>query len=123
MITRREVHNRIPASTGGMASSQALGLETDGPVMRALEGLDEFWIASDAYIYGYPLVTMEMTRRIMTNVASPTGYARSDGAVRQGARISRPPPSATSRRPTPTRSTPSPGSISAKSPGCSASPR
>src|SRR4030095_14901423 len=27
--------------------------------------------AIDAYIYGYPLVTMEMTRRVMTNVASP----------------------------------------------------
>jgi len=28
-------------------------------------------IAGDAYIYGYPLVTMEMTRRVMTNVAEP----------------------------------------------------
>jgi hypothetical protein len=28
-------------------------------------------IAVDAYIYGYPLVTMEMTRRVMTNVAAP----------------------------------------------------
>lgn len=27
----------------------------------------------DAYIYGYPLVTMEMSRRIMTNVAQPVG--------------------------------------------------
>src|SRR5262245_49096690 len=26
-------------------------------------------IATEAYIYGYPLVTMEMTRRVMTNVA------------------------------------------------------
>jgi hypothetical protein len=30
-------------------------------------------IAIDAYIYGYPLVTMEMTRRVMTNVAEPEG--------------------------------------------------
>ncbi|MFN8602255.1 MAG: DUF1254 domain-containing protein [Candidatus Binatia bacterium] len=29
--------------------------------------------AIDAYIYGYPLVTMEMTRRVMTNVAAPSG--------------------------------------------------
>src|SRR5262245_62785638 len=29
--------------------------------------------ATDAYIYGYPLVTMEMTRRVMTNVAKPDG--------------------------------------------------
>jgi hypothetical protein len=28
-------------------------------------------IAEETYIYGYPLVTMEMTRRVMTNVAEP----------------------------------------------------
>jgi hypothetical protein len=30
-------------------------------------------IGVEAYIYGYPLVTMEMTRRVMTNTASPQG--------------------------------------------------
>ena len=30
-------------------------------------------IGIDAYIYGYPLVTMEITRRVMTNVAAPQG--------------------------------------------------
>ncbi|HMN97705.1 MAG TPA: DUF1254 domain-containing protein [Phycisphaerales bacterium] len=30
-------------------------------------------IALDGYIYGYPLVTMELTRRVMTNVAHPEG--------------------------------------------------
>ncbi len=30
-------------------------------------------IATEAYIYGYPLVTMEYTRRVMTNVAEPKG--------------------------------------------------
>ena len=28
-------------------------------------------IAKDAYVYGYPLVTMEFTRRVTTNVPSP----------------------------------------------------
>ena len=30
-------------------------------------------LGMEAYIYGYPLVTMEMTRRIMTNVEKPEG--------------------------------------------------
>lgn len=30
-------------------------------------------IAIESYIFGYPLVTMEMTRRVMTNVAAPEG--------------------------------------------------
>jgi len=37
------------------------------------EGLDDFWLATDAYIYGYPLVTMEMTRRVITNVPAVEG--------------------------------------------------
>ena len=44
--------------------------------------------AVDAYIYGYPLVTMEMTRRVMTNVATPDGKHGPDGPVRQAARLS-----------------------------------
>src|SRR5215469_636007 len=40
---------------------------------RPVEGIEEFWIATDAYIYGYPLVTIELTRRVLTNVAVPTG--------------------------------------------------
>ncbi len=38
-----------------------------------IEGLENIGPAIEAYIYGYPLVTMEMTRRVMTNVAAPEG--------------------------------------------------
>jgi hypothetical protein len=45
----------------------------DGPLMDLVESSEDFAAASDAYIYGYPLVTMEMTRRVITNVAKPEG--------------------------------------------------
>jgi hypothetical protein len=35
-------------------------------------GTDAVKDAIDAYIYGYPLITMDVTRKIMTNVATPT---------------------------------------------------
>ncbi len=44
-----------------------------GSFLGLAEGLEDFWLATDAYIYGYPLVTMEMTRRVMTNVAAVEG--------------------------------------------------
>ena len=41
--------------------------EADAKTVEALA------LATEAYVYAYPLVTMEMTRRIMTNVAVPEG--------------------------------------------------
>jgi hypothetical protein len=52
-----------------------------GEVLGIGEGLEEFWLATDAYIYGYPLVTMEMTRRVITNVAAPEGTRAPMGHV------------------------------------------
>lgn len=72
--------NRRNATLGGLAGTlSALGglLPLTGAHAQegvpVLGGLEEFWLATDAYVYGYPLVTMEMTRRIMTNVAAPAG--------------------------------------------------
>ena len=58
---------------GAAAAARNAGAVVSEGVLGALEGLEPFWIATDAYIYGYPLVTMEMTRRVMTNVAAPEG--------------------------------------------------
>jgi hypothetical protein len=75
-ITRRA------ATLGGLgliAAASSRALAQDGPIGDFVEGAEDFRAASDAYVYGYPLVTMEMTRRVMTNVSKmeatrgPTG--------------------------------------------------
>ena len=70
--------SRRSAIVGGLMlglslGSSAIRADWDGPLFSAIEGGEEFWLATDAYIYGYPLVTMEMTRRVITNVAKPEG--------------------------------------------------
>src|SRR3954471_17910537 len=71
-VTRRNV------MIGGMSliagtSISAPGHAELGELLGIDEGLEDFWLATDAYIYGYPLVTMEMTRRVITNVPRPEG--------------------------------------------------
>ena len=70
-ITRRT----ITISGLGLLTSTALGAVTkaDWGELNLGEGPEDFWLATDAYIYGYPLVTMDMTRRVMTNVATTQG--------------------------------------------------
>ena len=46
-----------------------------------MDGTEDFSIASDAYIYGYPLVTMEMTRRVITNVPMQEGSRGPMGTI------------------------------------------
>lgn len=79
-ITRRS------AALGGMSllASTAMSkaaLAEQGAFLGLGEGLEEFWLATDAFIFGYPLVTMEMTRRIMTNVAEPVGTRAPMGQI------------------------------------------
>jgi hypothetical protein len=71
-ITRRN------AALGGLSLFVSTAAATPtlaelGSFLGIREGIEDFWLATDAYIYGYPLVTMEMTRRVMTNVAAPAG--------------------------------------------------
>src|SRR6266480_211261 len=51
-----------------------LALTASLPSVRADAPLSEeeaFELGAEAYVYGYPLVTMGMTRRVMTNAAEP----------------------------------------------------
>ena len=78
MTMRHGLVGRELAILGVSSALLAIGLtavhaDWDGPVIGAIEGGEEFWLATDAYIYGYPLVTMEMTRRVTTNLAQPEG--------------------------------------------------
>jgi hypothetical protein len=72
-INRRQTLAVLGAAASTLALSRTARADFDGLVAGALEGGEDFWIAQDAYVYGYPLVTMEMTRRVATNVASVEG--------------------------------------------------
>lgn len=79
-ITRRS------AAFGGisllaMTAMCRSALAEQGSFLGIDRGLEEFWLATDAYIYGYPLVTMEMTRRVLTNVAEPAGTKAPMGQI------------------------------------------
>ena len=63
-ITRRST---IGGDLGFLASMSSLARAED---FAPFEGIEDFLLASDAYIFGYPLVTVEMTRRVVTNVPS-----------------------------------------------------
>ena len=61
-----------------MAGGIAAGLLACGPIEArakpaALTAREAFDIATEAYIFGYPLVTMDLTRRVMTNAREPEG--------------------------------------------------
>ncbi|MEI6085730.1 MAG: DUF1254 domain-containing protein, partial [Verrucomicrobiota bacterium] len=53
-----------------LAAALLAAINTGQAKETVFEALPE---AIDAYVYGYPLVTMEMTRRVMTNVEKPEG--------------------------------------------------
>ena len=51
------------------------------PVAPALTPKEAAAIGTEAYIYGYPLVTMEYTRRVLTNVEQPEGKRAPMGQI------------------------------------------
>ena len=86
--------NQPPAAAiGGLSllgtAATALAASPGEGLFGIGEGLEDFWLATDAYIYGYPLVTMELTRRVMTNVAEPKGNHAPMGQFVRAREVSR----------------------------------
>lgn len=79
-ITRRSAAFGGVSLLAGAAMSRSAFAE-QGSFFGIGEGLEDFWLATDAYIFGYPLVTMEMTRRVLTNVAEPVGTKAPMGQI------------------------------------------
>lgn len=71
-ITRRQATVGVISLLAGTSLSSMSRAEF-GEFLGIRKGLEDFWLATDAYIFGYPLVTMEMTRRVITNVVKPEG--------------------------------------------------
>ncbi|KAA0107829.1 DUF1254 domain-containing protein [Methylobacterium sp. P1-11] len=63
----------IPFVGMSRRSAWAQSTAQDAPIISNKVPADPLELATDAYIYGYPLVTMEMTRRVLTNVAAAEG--------------------------------------------------
>jgi hypothetical protein len=79
-LTRRAATlGGLGALATGAFASRAMAI--DGPIEDVVEGAEDFRAASDVYVYGYPLVTMEMTRRVLTNVGQVEGTRGPMGQV------------------------------------------
>jgi len=60
------------SAAAGLVAMVIVGMLSVSPA-AAVSQEEAMAIGVDAYIYGYPLVTMEMTRKVMTNVEKPEG--------------------------------------------------
>jgi hypothetical protein len=72
-ISRRQAAIAGLSFLAGTSLSTKTRAEFGEGLLNIGQGIEDFVLAQDAYIYGYPLITMEMTRRVVTNVASVVG--------------------------------------------------
>ncbi len=63
----------LPLLSAAATVATAQPSPQDAPLIGASADNAAAEWAIEAYIYGYPLVTMDMTRRVMTNVSEPGG--------------------------------------------------
>jgi hypothetical protein len=65
LLASASIFHNIPFAAAQPVDAGGAPEPATGPLDTAIE----------AYVYGYPLVTMEMTRRVLTNVEKPEGLA------------------------------------------------
>lgn len=68
-MTTRAVAAAVMAGIVAVMLAASAGAQPGGKLTEN----DAVAMGTEAYIYGYPLVTMEMTRRVLTNVEAPEG--------------------------------------------------
>ena len=61
------------AVAGAIAVTIFTGIATQPAQAAPLTAAQAIELGTDAYIYGYPLITMEYTRRVITNVEKVEG--------------------------------------------------
>jgi len=68
-----------PAASQPASAPTADAAKAKADAEAAAKEKEAMEIAIDAYVYGYPLVTMEYTRRVSTNVEKPEGTKAPQG--------------------------------------------
>jgi hypothetical protein len=71
-MTGRSMTRTLRTSTLALATALAASFSLAASAQVRSEQ-EAYEIAHDAYVYGYPMVIKEITRRVMTNVAQPEG--------------------------------------------------
>jgi uncharacterized protein (TIGR03000 family) len=72
-VTREIAVRSGEKNTFDLTGEFGVAKTTEPPKGGAPTEAEALALATDAYVYGYPLVTMEMTRRVITNAAKPEG--------------------------------------------------
>jgi len=72
-ITRRALSTGAVGLTAASLFAGRGQALSEASISDGLLNRSDFWAALEAYTFAYPLVTMEYTRRVMTNVANPEG--------------------------------------------------